>query len=273
MSSKRLVLLALCLSLASCKAEPQTTFADPSVPCWGGQELGTHGTREFFCESNRRACVAQPVNTWSNVGYLAVAGTIWSSTRRRQARRLAERVFGALVVAESLYLGIASGLFHASITHWAERLDLSATYGVLLALLGYAATLSIGPTKPRVVFGIATSLVGVQVLITIFKYRMHDFIVFPFVLTALTGSLITLVRRGVVLPRHLFRALGAVIAGIVVWALDLSRVACRPDALMQGHAAWHLLTAVAVLFAFVAIEEGSQRAYGSSTSAPNASGT
>jgi hypothetical protein len=33
-----------------------------------------------------------------------------------------------------------------------------------------------------------------------------------------------------------------------IWILDNTRTLCMPDSLLQGHAAWHLLGAVAVYF-------------------------
>jgi hypothetical protein len=41
------------------------------------------------------------------------------------------------------------------------------------------------------------------------------------------------------------RALVVFAAGAVFWAVDLARVACAPESLLQGHAMWHAAGAIA----------------------------
>lgn len=270
MLSRIILAIALAILFTGCRPAQSFSIADEALPCWGGQRLGTHGRKEFFCEANRSSCVAQPANTWSNGGYLAAAAGVWSvAQRRRGCRRAAAAVFGPLLIAQSLYLGIASGLFHASVTHWAERLDLSATYGVLLTLAGHALVRVLGTDRREVVGGVAAAVLTIQAVITAFKYQIDDFWIFPLVLVALVGALAALSRQVRAARPYMVGALLALIAALSVWAADIARVACKPNALLQGHAMWHLLTAVAVFMAYRAIEAD----YGSSTNAPNASGT
>jgi hypothetical protein len=41
----------------------------------------------------------------------------------------------------------------------------------------------------------------------------------------------------------------------VIWALDRERLICYPDSLLQGHALWHTLGAVAATCLFRSYEE------------------
>ena len=42
-----------------------------------------------------------------------------------------------------------------------------------------------------------------------------------------------------------------------VWILDRQRVVCEPDSLLQGHAVWHILTAVSIFFVYLYYRSGS----------------
>jgi hypothetical protein len=53
--------------------------------------------------------------------------------------------------------------------------------------------------------------------------------------------------RRATMDRKLFLAgVGLFALAFVIWILDNERILCAPAALAQGHAAWHLLGAVAV---------------------------
>jgi len=57
-----------------------------------------------------------------------------------------------------------------------------------------------------------------------------------------------MLRTRVLRQRGLSLLLGAVAVqalAFVIWVLDLKRIVCAPESLRQGHAAWHLLGAVA----------------------------
>jgi hypothetical protein len=41
--------------------------------------------------------------------------------------------------------------------------------------------------------------------------------------------------------------IGLLVIAYGLWVLDDRGVLCRPDSLLQGHAAWHTLTAVSAL--------------------------
>jgi hypothetical protein len=56
--------------------------------------------------------------------------------------------------------------------------------------------------------------------------------------------------------RHLKHATIALAIGFGVWLLDITKVACSPSSLFQGHALWHVAGALAsyCLFAYYASE-------------------
>eukprot|EP01102_Stenamoeba_stenopodia_P019868 TRINITY_DN7593_c0_g2_i1.p1 TRINITY_DN7593_c0_g2~~TRINITY_DN7593_c0_g2_i1.p1 ORF type:complete len:449 (-),score=76.99 TRINITY_DN7593_c0_g2_i1:15-1361(-) len=40
------------------------------------------------------------------------------------------------------------------------------------------------------------------------------------------------------------------IGGLLAWILDMKKIGCNPASMIQGHAAWHLLVALAILFIY-----------------------
>jgi hypothetical protein len=46
--------------------------------------------------------------------------------------------------------------------------------------------------------------------------------------------------------------------GFILWVLDITKLLCRPEGLLQGHAAWHLLGAAsaACIYLYYRSESG-----------------
>jgi hypothetical protein len=45
------------------------------------------------------------------------------------------------------------------------------------------------------------------------------------------------------------------VLAFVIWILDRERVLCAPESLLQGHAVWHILGAIAAVCLFRSYEE------------------
>ena len=71
-------------------------------------------------------------------------------------------------------------------------------------------------------------------------------------------ALIALVERPKIKTRYFIGALTMLGIAYGVWIFDERRVLCDPSSIVQGHAMWHLLTAVAalLLFQYYRSEEG-----------------
>jgi predicted membrane channel-forming protein YqfA (hemolysin III family) len=198
-------------------------------------------------------------NTWSNlavvfVGFYSLAFA-WNDRRREpsaEAGYLARTP--ALSVAFGLAccnLGIASGLFHASLTRFGQHLDVASMYAPLLVLIAVSLgrripslpLLSDGRRLPTWPIWIALVVVA-SVLLFLFKWSMSSIKVLSTLIA--TVSVLSLLdgfraqRRFEV--RWLVLAGTALVAGIACRQLDVARRFTGPDAWLQGHAVWHLLT-------------------------------
>jgi hypothetical protein len=73
----------------------------------------------------------------------------------------------------------------------------------------------------------------------------------------LAFSMGVLLRQGRAERPPLLAALGATLLGAAIWLLDVNRLVCAPDSVLQGHALWHAVTALAIVFAWRALRGGS----------------
>ena len=212
-------------------------------------------------------------NTWSNLAYCLV-GFYACGLSVRDWRR-ATGPAGTLVSTPGLgmvfgvacvWLGLSSGLFHASLTNLGQQFDVAAMYGPLMALLAIVAARALpkrvslpgGQTVPIWPL-LAGIVVAAEVLLISYKWSMSSRVV----LWSLIGCVTATSLAELALRPQRFRS------GLLAWAGGFlaAAVACRqldvmgrfssPDAWFQGHAAWHVLTAASL--AAMLLHERSER--------------
>lgn len=219
---------------------------------WLGPDVGRGAN---FCEAPHDGWVRQPVNTLSNAGFvvagLLVAARVGASPRGAVMSARAATSYACVVVL----LGPASAAMHATQSTWGGHLDMLSMYLVAgfaaswawvrwtrrggrafaLAYAGCVAGCELVGLWPREVpvvhhsgnLAFAALLVAAVVLETMTWRRAETVVV---------------IRHGVV-------ALGAMLVAFAVWLLSNAGW-CDPTSIWQGHAAWHLLGAVAAYWLF-----------------------
>ena len=219
------------------------------VQGWLGPDVG-RGDR--FCEAARDALVRQPANTLSNIGFV-VAGlaVAWRAGAPATTIAAAPRLAAALGVVVVM-LGPASAAMHATQSALGGHLDLLSMYLIAAFASSYALTRVLG----RGTGFFAASFVGV-VLVCELAERIPGHVPVVdiaanlafglFLLVALAGEAL-LWQRGTG-RRQVgwgLASAGALALAFAIWntAKDGSSL-CHPHSLLQGHAAWHLLCAVA----------------------------
>jgi hypothetical protein len=189
-----------------------------------------------------------PADTASNLAYLAVGVWMAFSARDRSGPGLA--FFGPAAVA----VGLCSGIYHASYTYALQLLDFVGMYlfcFLVIALnaqrLGWIGT---GSLLRFYLGGVALFSVSTPLL---FETGIP--------IQGLVGVLIgfsiaqewTLRRRAQALVRYAAYALALtlLLAAALFSLADVTRTWCDPnDPWQQGHAIWHVLSAVALLALF-----------------------
>jgi len=205
-------------------------------------------------------------NTWSNLAY-AVVGFYAMGFAAVDAMRPALRA-GDLqsTPAMSLLFGIAccflaaaSGLFHASLTRRGQQLDVTAMYTPLLVIIAVA----FGRMWPWWRFpGMGTMpawpcLVGLVILTTflfyIYKWSLSSAMVLALLIVIVAGLALRELLR---CPTRLglcclLTAIVSLGTAVGCRELDIQRRFSTSDAVFQGHAVWHVLTAIALAAIYV----------------------
>jgi hypothetical protein len=190
------------------------------------------------CELVRSSFPTQPINTWTSLAYCVAGVWVMVAADRSPIEQAVARAAGGLFVLTGLgsvayhgFGGELSGWFHDASFLWALGF-MVACEGVARPSAPFQRTLVFGAT----VIGAASAVPALTNVVLV-------------VLLGLLAWVET--ERWAARPTHERRDLG-VVAGVLVLAglaYLLGRSggpACEPDSLIQGHGAWHLLTALAL---------------------------
>ncbi len=159
---------------------------------------------------------------------------------------LPPRWFGATAIV----IGVGSFLLHATLTLWGQFWDVVGMYLFSAFTLTYAfrrwRNLS---DVTAVLMYVALCSVLIGLLVVVPETRRWLFAV---VLVADIAIEMTFARpcRPRVEVRWYLYGIGLQFAAFAIWVADLKGTVCNADSVLQGHAAWHLLNAVAVWCAY-----------------------
>jgi uncharacterized membrane protein (UPF0136 family) len=231
---------------------------------WATMSVSRSAEIVEYCEHNHvHRFFHQPSNTYSNLAYvffgtfiLLLAQTDGSHSGNALLNRL-ERfpLLSVLVGGCFVYLGIGSAFFHASLTTVGQRVDMNATYGLMLSLISVAVyhifhTVRLTPRR---------QLIWVLIVLVVVAFfwllapRLSSSRLLPALILALTvGMLINYVqfRR----QRSLWLVIASValtFIAIKIRTMDVQKINCDPYSLLQGHAVWHLLTGLSSFCAYL----------------------
>lgn len=217
-------------------------------------------------------------NSWSNLAYVLV-GFYAIGLAVHDKRRNPAGVGGYLVRTPPMsilfgvaccYLGFGSGLFHASLTRWGQQLDVAAMYAPLLALIA----INLASWIPRIKIpggqrGFPTwPILAVLVLVASFllyhyKWSMSSVKVLSTLILSVTvlAVLEEFIRRRRKTFWWLLVSAATLVGARVCWQLDVAKKFSGPDACLQGHAVWHLLSALslATMYFYYRVEGNSDR--------------
>ena len=247
MPSRRPLVVTGAVALVSC-----TALVLGVVQGWLGPDLGRGAT---FCEASRAGLVKQPANTFSNLGFVAAGLLIaWHLGRTSREGRVLGRGVGTAYAVIVVLLGPGSSAMHATQSACGGRLDLLSMY--LVASFGAAWAIARLLRRPRALWPLLIVLViGCELVATLSGdvpvVRFSGNLAFATLLvTALFGEVMLARRPGSGLTlRWGVAALITMLVAFAIWIAD-QHGWCDPDSLLQGHAVWHLLNAVAAYFLY-----------------------
>jgi len=196
-----------------------------------------------WCEQELCAAIVNPSGAWSNLIYVALGLWMWHVARASGRADL--RRFGPAGVA----VGVFSFAYHASYTFALQFFDFVAMFLFCFTVLARNAVRLgwIGAARETAFF-----LTGVVAFSAVVPPAFHA----GFPIQSLVALLIAV---GLAQEWRLFRRDGAspayrtYLVGLALLAaagvaslLDVTRAACDPTSWLQGHAVWHVLSALAL---------------------------
>jgi dihydroceramidase len=221
---------------------------------------------DCFCEALRSGLIRQPANTWSSFAFALVA--LWVAARIRsrdhsQATVL-PRAEAWLFVGSLTLVGFGSAFYHASLTFVGQVIDVSGMYLVATFSLLHR----LGPRWRISPFWSVLGFVLVNALLMAAQVTTPSLrrVAFGVLLTSALVVEWRMSRRG---RAWLGRGALLMILAFGVWVVDRARLVCDPWSVLQGHAVWHALGALAAACLFMSYEEETQAARAPSGHAPS----
>lgn len=224
---------------------------------WAGWQPASCMPNRCFCEALHDGFVRQPANAFSNLAFvlvglllIAIARDDWTrgvKDNRMQTERSYPIIFGIAMIV----IGVGSFFYHASMTFVSQWFDLMGMYlfTTFALVYTYARLRPIRSPMFLLAYAVMNVMLG-YLLIVNPEVRRQTFAAVVYAIIALE-VLVLLVERPKIKMRYFFSALITFAVGYAIWIPDEANLNCNPSSLIQGHAVWHLLAAVAAFLLFL----------------------
>lgn len=227
-------------------------LANTPAATWGAMQPATClATGGCFCEGVRvDDPLRQPANTWSSLGFVVAGIYIAAASiplpRPSRLIPLYRVAFGLMAVI----VGVGSAYYHASLTFIGQFFDILGMFLISSFVLVYAVQRWRGWSNTRSIAVYA----GFNLILTLLQIAIPDLRRYTFAVVLIIGLLMEYIyhrqRKPVIAVHWLHLGLAIFALAYGIWILDNSRVVCDPASILQGHALWHLLGAVATVCLF-----------------------
>ncbi len=204
-----------------------------------------------FCEAPHDGWIRQPANTLSNVGFV-IAGLLIARRAGRTAPpdSVMSRPVATFYACVVVLLGPGSAAMHATQSAWGGHLDMLSMYLVAGFAAAWAWTRWTGRGTTAFVVAYAACVAACELIglwpdpVPVVHYSGN--LAFGVLLVAAVVLETMAWRRGTteLTFRYGVVALAAMLVAFAIWLLSNAGW-CDPASLLQGHAVWHLLCAVA----------------------------
>lgn len=230
---------------------------------WQGMVVSKSALTTEYCEFNDvTRLFHQRMNTYSNLVYFFFGVLILQlamEDHKRQGLAPQNRLetfplLSALMGICFVYLSFGSAFFHASLTYVGQRVDMNGTYGLTLALVSIALyhvlyKINLTASAKRIWVGVLVMLIilFLKVALLIPSSTLLPALIFALLLfTAVHYVQFRKERSGLVAIASLL----LMVLAVYVRTMDVQKVGCNPYAYYQGHALWHVLTALSSLCSY-----------------------
>jgi len=211
---------------------------------------------DCFCEALRYGeWIRQPSNTWSNLGFIAVAFLIIVLIARCRGdarnRLINYPSLAWLFAFGCLLTGAGSFFYHASFTFIGQWFDVMGMYFSITFFLVYNLDrlYDLRPTRFFITYFMLNALLGLA-LLAMPEARRYLFATCVLLMVISTfyaqWKLNTPIKA-----KYLLWSILSFGTAYFLWVLDLKHIVCEPYSPWQLHSLWHLLSATSALFIFL----------------------
>jgi len=199
-----------------------------------------------YCENNLHAWVRQPANTWSNLGYVLVGLWLYA-----QFKVQSPSLWMGIIPITAIAVGITSGLYHASYSFVFQVADLASMYlfSSFLVTFNLKRLVSMPDSVSYLLyFGLFLASFVAFMLIR----KRSGFLIFAAqVLVAMALEVAAWFGSETASRLNYVVAIALLAVSLVFWIVDYKGRFFDPDDhVLQGHAVWHLLSAICLLFIY-----------------------
>lgn len=200
-----------------------------------------------WCEANLPGWISEPANTWSNVAYFILTWMLIKESQKIKNIDLKK------IIPPIFVMGLFSFIYHASFNFFTQFFDFLGMFLMTNFFLGLNLV-RMNKLKRESFKGFYLySNIAFSALVIIF-YLTHVPIQSLVLIQAIFLIFSELYLRKIesnTLYRNFALSVAFIVAAITFSILDVTRVLCDPDNhFFQGHATWHLLSAMSLFFAF-----------------------
>ncbi len=226
---------------------------------WFGE---ADGTADVFCEAGHDGWIKQPANTWSNFGFM-IAGLLiaWQLSTGKFSHlknTLTQSVFFATFFScLVVLLGPGSMAMHATQTSVGGFFDMLSMYLIAAFMVAFAMQrfFKLQPLYFTLIFGVVlgSCILAHFANVRVFFFGFFGSAVFAFYITVaiIFETLNLFVRKMKHNKMWGIAGLFFLLTAFGIWNISLTGAPfCDPSSLVQGHAIWHILDAVAVYCLF-----------------------
>ena len=223
-----------------------TIFLSLNPNTWESWNPATCLKTGCFCEaSNTQSPIRQAANTYSSLAFVFSGMFIIASARK--GNRLSVG-YSILMGIASIIVGVGSAFYHASLTFIGQFFDVFGMFLLAAFMLVYAFE-RIWKLRINTTLGL---FLTINIFLSWLQIAIPDTRRYAFALVLIIALVFEYYFRIKDKPQINVRLLQigiSLLAGAyIIWILDNTRTICFERSLLQGHAIWHLLGAVSVVF-------------------------
>ncbi len=218
----------------------------------------------LFCEHARAGLIKQPSNTISNLGFM-ISGIyiawLFYKTDFKVKNNMTTNIFYPIFFSSVIvFVGPGSMAMHASNAYWGGFIDLFSMFlfSAFLFTYGFVRLVKFGRTAFILIY---TANILVCSAIYLSPYNVIDFPLklseFCFAANLIGATIFELYHHYIlgnkIKPAWGWLTIFIFFVAFAIWILSRTQESlfCDPHSLVQGHAMWHLLNAIAAYFLFL----------------------